>query len=131
MVGRPWVSPVRDAVSVAAAGTTVVDTISVPEGAERLWYEVYTSDHKLDAFDISVKASEHSDSQFFIIANATSDFTTNITSPVLGAYTDPVLLDSDTHSLIWMDVRALYQVRIRASASDVAATGMYSYWQFR
>ena len=120
----------NDGVAAVAAGFTTIETIDVPGGASRLWYEIYTSDVSvsLDGFNVAYKASKHSDATFVTVVNSvTSDYVNAITNPLLGASADPTTLISDVRCLLWLDIRGINQVRFQASGD--ATTRIFSFWQ--
>jgi hypothetical protein len=126
--GRWRGKTLRSLVSSDATLSTI-DTIKIRDGASSLWVDVYNSDHILDAFEIQVKS--HSDAAFITVSSESAQYTSSWQSPIKRCTTDLTSLNSDTHAVVFMDVKGLFQVRLQASASDAGSSYVSTYWQTR
>ena len=114
---------------ISDAALTAIGTVTINAGATDLWADVYNSDAAFSDFDVSVKG--HEDGAWHIIANATSDFTTTIQAPIKGVNVNPITLTKASNSLVWMDVKGLYQARFRAKCNVDSDTYAILRWQVR
>jgi len=125
-------SPATVTIDSDAVFTTVA-TIPIREGSSNLWFDFdlrgTAGDGALTAFNTDVRA--HEDSNWHTVANATSDYTTNITAPIKGVSNNPVVLAKGTASLIWMECKGLESVRFRAKSGASDAIVSDYYWQVR
>ena len=118
------------AIVVASDAETTMATITVPDGASKLWVEVNLSDiTSLTTFNTKIKI--HPSGSFFTLANTSDDYTDSIEQPIRAASTDFTNLLSDTSGFLWMEVRALNQVRFTGQA--VSSDGVLAtvYWSMR
>ena len=115
---------------VSDAVFTNIATIYPREGSSNLWFEFdMTADADLTAFNTDVRS--HSDANWHTVANATSDYTTNIQAPIKGVDNDPVTLAASGASLVWLDVKGLNAIRFQAkSGASDAIVSDYN-WQVR
>lgn len=115
----------------SAAALTTIDTIRIKDGATNLWLEVGNSAHKeLDAFELAIRP--HSDAEFHVIGNATSDFTNVIQPPIKGCDQNMTVLPKSTTGLIWMTpLKGIYEIRIRGSSGAGSDTTIDTKWQQR
>ncbi len=126
----PWKGKL-DNVAITAAGVsdTVAD-ITIVEGCQNLWVEVANSAHKaLDKFYVWVKP--HSDASFHLIANAASDYNTQMQLPIRGVDQQFMTLAKSTAGLMWMDVKGLYGVKFTASSTSGSDTTVNVRWSVR
>jgi len=115
---------------VSDAVYTTIAAIPIQQGFSNLWFDFdLTADADLSAFLTDVKA--HEDANWHTVANASSDYTTNIQAPIKAVGTDPVTLGKSGNSLIWMEVKGLNSVRFRAKAGASDAVVSDYYWQQR
>jgi len=116
-------------IAVTAAGPSdVIGTIYVREGASYLWAEVNTvGASDMDAFWVQISCL--SDASFHTIANAPSDYTTDIQDPILGCSADMTTLSASTAGLLRMSVKGLFAVRFRGSLAGDATVDLR--WQMR
>jgi len=124
-----WNGDFQD-VAIANGSTATLGEVGIRDGATELWASIENSAHKgLDAFVVSVRA--HSDSAYQIVANATSDFTTHIKSPIKGAGADFTSLAKSASGTLWMDVKGLYSVLFQASAAATSDTTLDLFYRTR
>ena len=116
-----------ETVAVTAGSTDVIDTITIQQGATNLWMEIANDAHQeFDAFDVQYQIQR--DGSFNTIANASSDFTTNIELPVVDANIDLISLAKSTSGVLWLYVKGVFKVRVRASAAAGSDTTVNLYW---
>jgi len=109
--------------------TTVAD-ITIQPGFANLWFDFdLTADAALTAFNTDIKA--HASGNWYTVASATSDYTTNIQAPIKAVEDNPVVLAKSGNTLIWMDVKGLDSVRFQAKAGASDAVISDYYWQQR
>lgn len=123
----PWHGTASSVTITSDLVYTTFAEVPVMEGASKLWLDfVLTSDTALTAFEVDVKV--HKDSpRWFPVANASSDYTTNIQSPLVGVCNDPTSLVKGNQCAIEMDVRGLHRVRFmaKAGASDAVVSDWF------
>ena len=109
--------------------TTVAD-ITIQPGFANLWFDFdLTAGAALTAFNTDIKA--HASGNWYTVASATSDYTTNIQAPIKAVEDNPVVLAKSGNTLIWMDVKGLDSVRFQAKAGASDAVISDYYWQQR
>jgi len=129
MASSYWKQSFLD-VAITAASTGELAEIFVREGATDMWMSIENSPHKaFDAFQVSIKP--HPDAAYQVIANAESDFVTNITPPIEGAGTDFTSLALSGTGSLWMKVKGLFAVKLEASAASGSDTTASVYVQQR
>ena len=120
-----------DTVAITAAGVSdTVATIPIVEGCTNLWVEIENAAHKaLDKFYVWIKP--HSDASFHLIANAASDYSTQMQLPIKGCSQQFMTLAKSTAGLMWLDVKGLNQVKLTASSTTGSDTTVDVKWQMR
>ena len=104
-------------------------TVPVRKGASQLWAGFTNSaDKGLDAFNVAVQAGGSDTAPYATVANVTSDYTTSIQWPILGADTDFTSLAKSSSGTIAIAVRGLQNVRFQASAASASDTTLQYYW---
>ena len=117
-------------VTIVSDTVFTVATIPIDQGFGNLWFDFdLTADAALTAFNTDIRA--HADGNWYTVANATSDYTTNIQAPIRAVEDNPVTLAASGNTLIWMDVKGLNSVRFQAKAGASDAVVSDFYWQQR
>lgn len=121
------------AVTIADDALTTLATIKVREGASNLWAEVANSAHStFDKFSVAYRV--HSDGSYVVIADAPSDFASNLSDvapPVRKATKDLTTLAKSTSAILWLDVKGVQSVRLQAESTGTSDTTASVYWQVR
>jgi len=106
----------KTAVAVTSAAVATIDTITIPEGANRMWAEIgNVGSSAFYAFQVQYRP--HVDASHTTIASTTAEFTTAIEEPIKGCSTDLTTLASAATGLLWLDVKGIESVRFRAQAA--------------
>ena len=136
--GSPKGTPSKHAaVDVTITSDSTLDTlvrIPIREGFERLQASIENgSAEALAACEVSFQllSDANNTSTYQVVANATSDFTTDITWPLIGAGTDFTALDSDAAAVLSMEVKGMKNVLFKASTGNASDTLVSVYWQVR
>lgn len=98
------------------ATVSEIATVYIRQGAEYLWADFENGNKALGAFQVSYQGA--SDADFHVVASVTSDFTTDIQSPISNTSGDPTSLDSDTSFLIRSEVKGTYAVKFEANPTS-------------
>jgi len=110
---------------------TTVDEIIVQQGAMYMWLEIKVGndagDNDLDQFELAYKA--HADGNYVVMADTSTDYTTNIKWPLLMSTADLTALGKGESALLTLAVKGVYAVRLRAAGSG--NTHVSVYWQVR
>ena len=125
-----WEGKGSAAISDTAAATFL--TIPIRQGAERLWASFTNgSGGKLDAFQVDIRSGGSDTAPYMTIANAASDYTTNIQWPILGCSVDLVTLAVSASAGLAMDIKATQSIRFKASCAASSDTTLAYYWSVR
>jgi len=117
-------------VTIANGSTTTITTIYPAQGSENLWVEVSNLNHKaLDLFQIEY--SPTSDSSYYPVANASSDYTTSMRWPLLGSTVDVCTLAKNTAGMLSLFCKGVYSVRFKASSAAASNTVLALKWETR
>ena len=114
-------------ISIAAAADQLLQQITIPLGATRLFFQVKNSHASSVAFDVfKVQRRPTADSAWSTIASINTDYS-SFSSPFLEVQGAPVTLAQNASTFIRMDVEGTDAIRILASGAGAVTTADIHY----
>ena len=129
----PWKGSTSDVTIAHAAMTTLAD-IPIRDGASALAVTISNgADKALTGFEVQYLAQSDAAgvAKFRTVASIDSDFTTAIKDPIFACTSDLTALPLSSGAFLWMGVKAVDRVRLRAQSTASSDTVMTAFWQVR